>query len=34
MPLAVWAKLLMAAQSVLSLVIIGLVIARAVNVFS
>src|SRR6478672_6926846 len=31
MPLAVWAKLLMAAQSVLSLVIIALVVARAVN---
>ena len=34
MPLAVWAKLLMAMQSVLSLAVIALVVARAVNVFS
>lgn len=34
MPLAVWAKLTMALQSLISLTVIGLVIARAVNVFS
>ncbi len=34
MPLARWAKLAMAAQSAVSLVVVGLVIARAVNVFS
>jgi len=34
MPMARWAKLTMAFQSLLSLIIIGLVIARAVNVFS
>jgi len=34
MPLVPWAKLTMALQSVISLVILGLVIARAVNVFS
>ena len=34
MPLAPWAKLTMAAQAVVSLAILGLVIARAVNVFS
>ena len=34
MPLAPWAKMAMAAQSVVSLSILGLVIARAVNVFS
>jgi len=34
MPLAPWAKVAMAAQSVISLAILGLVIARAVNVFS
>jgi hypothetical protein len=34
MPLARWAKLAMAAQSLIALVVIGLVIARAVNVFS
>ena len=34
MPLARWAKLTMAAQSLIALVVIGLVIARAVNVFS
>jgi hypothetical protein len=34
MPLAVWAKLAMAVQSVISLAILGLVIARAVNVFT
>ena len=32
MPLAPWAKLTMALQSVISLVVIGLVIARAVNI--
>jgi hypothetical protein len=34
MPLVPWAKLAMALQAVISLVILGLVIARAVNVFS
>ena len=34
MPLARWAKLAMAVQSAVSLAVIGLVIARAVNVFS
>jgi hypothetical protein len=34
MPLVPWAKLTMTLQSVISLVILGLVIARAVNVFS
>jgi hypothetical protein len=32
MPMRAWAKLLMAAQSLISLAVIGLVIARAVNV--
>lgn len=34
MPMAGWAKLTMALQSLVSLVIIGLVIARAVNIFT
>ena len=34
MPMAAWAKLAMALQSLISLTVIGLVIARAVNVFS
>ena len=34
MPLVPWAKLAMAVQAVISLGILGLVIARAVNVFS
>ena len=34
MPMARWAKLLMAVQSLMSIVVVGLVIARAVNVFS
>jgi hypothetical protein len=34
MPLAPWAKLAMSLQAVISLVILGLVVARAVNVFS
>jgi hypothetical protein len=34
MPLAPWAKLAMALEAVISLVILGLVIARAVNVFT
>jgi uncharacterized membrane protein len=34
MPMARWAKLTMALQSLLSLTVIGLVIARAVNVFT
>jgi hypothetical protein len=34
MPLARWAKLAMALQSLISLTVVGLVIARAVNVFS
>lgn len=33
MPMRAWAKLMMAAQSLISLVVVGLVIARAVNVF-
>jgi hypothetical protein len=34
MPLAPWAKIAMAVQSLVSLAILGLVIARAVNVFA
>jgi hypothetical protein len=34
MPLAPWAKIAMTVQSLVSLGILGLVIARAVNVFS
>jgi hypothetical protein len=34
MPFAPWAKVAMAVQSVVSLAILGLVIARAVNVFA
>jgi hypothetical protein len=34
MPLVPWAKLAMTVQAVISLAILGLVIARAVNVFS
>lgn len=34
MPMSHWAKLLMALQSIVALVVVGLVIARAVNVFS
>jgi hypothetical protein len=34
MPMAAWAKLTMASQSIISLSLVGLVIARAVNVFS
>jgi hypothetical protein len=34
MPMTAWAKLAMAAQSLISLTVIGLVIARAVNVFT
>ncbi|MGN6377857.1 MAG: hypothetical protein ACTHNU_02800 [Gaiellales bacterium] len=34
MPMRAWAKLTMALQSVIWLVVVGLVIARAVNVFS
>ncbi len=34
MPVSHWAKLLMALQSIVSLAVIGLVIARAVNVFT
>jgi hypothetical protein len=34
MPMAAWAKLTMALQSIISLSLVGLVIARAVNVFS
>jgi hypothetical protein len=34
MPLAPWAKLTMALEAVISLVILGLVIARAVNIFT
>ena len=34
MPMSAWAKLAMAVQSLISLTVIGLVIARAVNVFT
>ncbi|WP_405526287.1 hypothetical protein OG592_02225 [Streptomyces avidinii] len=34
MPLASWAKIVMSVQALLSLLILGLVIARAVNVFA
>ena len=34
MPMRAWSKLMMAAQSLISLIVVGLVIARAVNVFS
>jgi hypothetical protein len=34
MPMAWWAKLTMAMQSLISLTVVGLVIARAVNVFA
>ncbi len=34
MPIAIWAKLAMALQSLIALTVLGLVIARAVNVFS
>jgi hypothetical protein len=34
MPMRAWAKLTMALQSIVSLCVVGLVIARAVNVFS
>jgi hypothetical protein len=34
MPMTAWAKLTMALQSLISLTVVGLVIARAVNVFS
>jgi len=33
MPIAAWAKLTMALQSLIALTVVGLVIARAVNVF-
>ncbi len=34
MPMVAWAKLTMALQSLIALTVVGLVIARAVNVFS
>jgi hypothetical protein len=34
LPMSAWAKLMMALQSMISLVVVGLVIARAVNVFT
>jgi hypothetical protein len=34
MPLAPWARVVMAVQSLSSLAILGLVVARAVNVFT
>jgi hypothetical protein len=34
MPMVPWMKLTMALQSLISLTVVGLVIARAVNVFS
>src|SRR5262249_62044131 len=34
MPMALWAKLTMALQSLIALVVVGLVVARAVNLFA
>jgi hypothetical protein len=34
MPLALWAKLAMGLQSMIALAVVGLVVARAVNVFT
>ena len=34
MPLAPWAKITMTVQALISLVVLGLVIARAVNIFA
>jgi hypothetical protein len=34
MPLVPWTKIAMAAQSLISIAVLGLVIARAVNVFT
>jgi hypothetical protein len=34
MPLARWAKMAMGLQSLISLAVVGLVVARAVNVFT
>jgi hypothetical protein len=34
MPLALWAKMAMGLQSLISLAVVGLVVARAVNVFT
>ena len=34
MPLAIWAKLAMTVQASVSLALLGLVVARAVNVFT
>ena len=34
MPLTAWAKLTMAAQALISFVVVGLVIARAVNILT
>ena len=34
MPMSTWAKLMMAVQSLVSVIVIGLVIARAVNVLN
>ena len=34
MPMTAWAKLMMALQSLISLAVIGLVVARAVNAFT
>jgi hypothetical protein len=34
MPMATWAKLTMALQSIIALVVVGLVVARAVNLFA
>jgi len=34
MPMVPWAKLAMALQSLIALMVVGLVIARAVNVFT
>ena len=34
MPLAPWAKMTMTVQALISLVVLGLVISRAVNIFA
>ena len=34
MPMSTWAKMTMALQSVIALVVVGLVVARAVNLFA
>jgi len=34
MPMALWAKMTMALQALIALVVVGLVVARAVNLFA